>query len=485
MERFSKSFWLVLSALIFVCGTAHAATEAGKILYARGVVSIVDLQESSRGGRSGAKIFEGDRVVTGRGGIAQIRLSDGALIALRGSSEYQIEKQTFGNDEGVYEQAGKLFTGWMRSITGAIGQKYPQKVTQRTSVATIGIRVTVYQVISIPPEGLPGFAGEEPGTYVFLEEGAVQLDGEGGSRLLKPGDVVFMPFAGGAPKLMPGKKMLFLNAADDAIEFVEAEDLDFSAEINDGLAEFLGVSEGPFVSPAISGYVGGSSYSSEGGFALVTSYDIAGSGGGRILKSVAISSGGVEYQYTGNAGASPTDKGFHVFGNSSSVNWGIWRLGDYSVFDAALGSPVTPFDNWHYMMASNVVSDTSFSGLTGQATYNFVGGTPLIDAGTGVTHNISGGAVTVDLGQASMAVTLQSSLGNIVQQCSTCSIGEFYSSGLAVGTGTYNGTMKGSFVAEGKGIISSLDLSGGANEFYRGTAAFETDVAPPIVGAGP
>src|SRR5690606_35475279 len=191
----------------------HAAEQAGKILYSRGSVSIVDVQDSARGGRTGAPLFEGDRIVTGTGAIAQIRLSDGALVALRGSSDYQIETQQYGEEEDLYEQAGKLFTGWMRSITGAIGKKYPQKVSQSTTVATIGIRGTTYQLISIPPEGLPEYPGEEPGTYVMLEEGQVEIFGEAGSRLLKPGDIVFVPAAGGAPQLRPDKTSMFERPA--------------------------------------------------------------------------------------------------------------------------------------------------------------------------------------------------------------------------------------------------------------------------------
>src|SRR5690606_34239218 len=84
-------------AVLLGCMTivAHAAEQAGKILYSRGSVSIVHLQDRARGGRTGAPLYEGDRIVPGNGAVAQIRLSDGALFALRGSSDYQIEKQQY------------------------------------------------------------------------------------------------------------------------------------------------------------------------------------------------------------------------------------------------------------------------------------------------------------------------------------------------------------------------------------------------------
>ena len=61
---------------------AQAAVEAGRILFARGTVSIVDENQSARGGSVGSVFYEGDRIVTGNNSIAQLRLSDGALAAL-------------------------------------------------------------------------------------------------------------------------------------------------------------------------------------------------------------------------------------------------------------------------------------------------------------------------------------------------------------------------------------------------------------------
>jgi hypothetical protein len=475
INRLNK--WLLLG-LLAVAMPLQAAVEAGKILYSRGVVSIVDELESARGGKSGAKIFEGDRVVTGRGALAQIRLSDGALIALRGSSDYQIEKQSFDEEEDLYEQAGQLFTGWMRSITGAIGKKYPNNVTQKTSVATIGIRGTVYQVIHIPPEGLPGYAGEEPGTYVLLEEGAVEMSGEGGKRLMKPGDVVFVPAAGGAPVLAPQKISLFKNPEADTITFVEVEDLDFSEELNVGLEESLNSNEAPFVNLASMGVINTSPYNGVKATTTTSDHVFVGSGAGRVLTSVTIDDGS-PFVYTANAGAAPLSTGYHLLSNGSAINWGQWAESDYSVFDPnSGGEQPTPFGVWQYMVASNVVSETmATSGLVGSATFNYVGGTALRDDSLGIAHNITGGTVSVDFGFDTIDVNLTSTLAPIAGNCTSGCISQLYQTGIAVG-GTngsdfYSGSMGGAFVGNGQGLITTIDLSGGANEFYSGTAAFE------------
>jgi FecR-like protein len=488
INRMSK--WLVLG-LLAVTMPLQAAVEAGKILYSRGVVSIVDELESARGGKTGAKIFEGDRVVTGRGALAQIRLSDGALIALRGSSDYQIEKQSFDEEEDLYEQAGQLFTGWMRSITGAIGKKYPNNVTQKTSVATIGIRGTVYQVIHIPPEGLPGYAGEEPGTYVLLEEGAVEMTGEGGTRLMKPGDVVFVPAAGGTPVLAPQKISLFKNPEADTITFVESEDLDFSEELNVGLEESLNSNEAPFVNLASMGVINASRYNGVKPTTTTSNHVFVGSGPGRVLTSVTIDDG-VPYVYTANAGAAPLSTGYHLLSNGSAINWGAWAESDYSVFDPG-PEPLTPFGVWQYMVASNVVSQTmATTGLVGSATFNYVGGTALRDDSLGLVHNITGGTVAIDFSADIVDVNLTSTLGNIASGCGNgCGVLLLYQDGLNISSGVYSGTMGGALVGEGEGLITTLYLTGPSDPLdtgsptanLSGTAAFEAGAS--TVGAAP
>ena len=472
---------VLVAALMFMAAPAQAVVEAGKIIYSRGVVSIVDVQDSARGGKSGAKIFEGDRVVTGRGALAQIRLSDGALIALRGSSDYQIEKQSYGEDEDLYEQAGKLFTGWMRSITGTIGKKYPKKVSQSTSVATIGIRGTVYQVIHIPPEGLPGYAGEEPGTYVLLEEGAVELSGEGGTRLLKPGDVVFVPTAGGAPKLVPLKKKLFQNAEDGVIEFVEAEELDFSQDINDTLAETLG--GGAFPNYGVAGFLIGTQYNTGSFNYYFFDTEIAGSGASRRLTSMREDVEGLII-YKAKDGAAPSDTGHHVLANGSEINWGTWAGSDYTV-DYGGGDVSDGNGDWQYMIGSNFIDLASMSGVMGTATYNYVGGSHLVDNIGNIVASVQGSSsITFDFANIGAEITNLSIVTDNIGTfgcTSVCGLYDLQQGSLSIddgGAGAYTGSLGGSFVGDGAGLMTTINLNNGS---VTGTAAFETNTPPTYI----
>ena len=472
--------------LSFYSSIALAATEAGKILYARGVVSLIDEQDASRGGKSGSILYEGDRVVTGRGALAQLRLSDGALIALRGSSDYKIEKQSYGEDESLYEQAGKLFTGWMRSITGTIGQKYPQKVSQSTSVATIGIRGTVYQIISIPPEGLPGFAGEAPGTYVLLEEGSVEITTEAGKRTLKPGDVVFVPEGGGAPQLMPEKGSLFEDAEQAVIQFGEIDDEDFSKALNDGLTDLFGGEPDPGPDPFSNVYMVGrndqGSYSTIIGAETydVTGFTTSGTGASRILTQMSMVIEG-EALFTAQAPA-PTNAGYHQFASGGEVIWGVWGAGTYEVDDGT-GFIYTGNAPWLYMLASNQMTLANVTSLTGTATYTYAGGTGLW-GGSSFTQ-IDSGSINVDFTAQEMVVNLTISDGatntwGLSNADATFDgqrgISTFYSSGLSIIDDPANtfvsGTIGGAFVSEGDGIATHLTVNETSVGTSEGTALF-------------
>src|SRR5690554_3997676 len=210
-KRSMQLRYLTLSTLLcWLMGMpVHAATEAGRILFARGTVSIVDDSEAARGAGTGSVFYENDRVVTGSKSIVQLRLSDGALTALRSNSDYQIQRQRFDEQEGIYEQAGRLLSGWMRSVIGTIGARHPGNVSQGTSVATIGIRGTTYQIVHVPEEGLAEFPNLQPGTYVYLEEGQVEVSNAAGSRIVSPGQVVRVPGPDAAPELAPELTELF------------------------------------------------------------------------------------------------------------------------------------------------------------------------------------------------------------------------------------------------------------------------------------
>jgi hypothetical protein len=484
----------ILLALIALMATpAMAQTEAGRLLFARGVVSIVGDQDSARGARTGDPVYEGERIVTGRSGVVQLRLNDGALVALRSSSDYHIQRQGFDPGANVYEQAGQLVTGWMRMVTGAIGARNPASVSQSTTVATIGIRGTVFQVIHIPEGGLPGYPDTAPGTYLMLEEGSVEITTEGGKRLLQPGDVIWVADTGSAPQLAPEKKSLFSSPIGGEARYVDLQDIGVNDFTNETLLDSLIIPR-PFTNAAAVGF--GVAFECclyrfagdnvESGF-----FEVSGSGSSRTMSAVEYYPFG-DYTYLMSAfsGEKPVSSGYYRLTDGSEINWGVWGPDSFTVTWLDQEPPEeegTGGYHWLYMTASNALTDpfSISSKFEGQATYNWVGGTNFMgDDGQMTGNRITGGQVQVNFSAGDMffdlATNFSSNLTNSGCASVGCSILDFYSGNIYLndGIGDYSGSLGGYFVGDGQGLISSIQLSGPGQESYYGTAAFAGSPTP-------
>ena len=125
---------------------AQAPAEAGKILLAIGDVKV------SRGGQmipitKGASIQAGDGVITGVASNAQLRMSDGAIIALRAQSEFKINEYNFnGKADGSEKANVSLVKGGVRAVTGVIGRENKDNLQINAVVATVGIRGTGFNI---------------------------------------------------------------------------------------------------------------------------------------------------------------------------------------------------------------------------------------------------------------------------------------------------------------------------------------------------
>jgi len=92
----------------------------------------------------GLALKEGDRLTTGEGATAILKLADGTRMTLRPNSEmvvqvYKYAENASGDDNSMVLQ---LLRGGFRTITGLIAKGSPEAAKVQTSTATIGIRGT-------------------------------------------------------------------------------------------------------------------------------------------------------------------------------------------------------------------------------------------------------------------------------------------------------------------------------------------------------
>lgn len=153
---FQGSKWPVMLVLtlfvaieMYVPAAMSAQSEpAGFVLMSSGDFHAVQLNQVTRKLNRKSPFYPGEILRTGADAKAQVRFVDGSLIALRADTEIKIDEFRFnepakGEDKNIFT----LINGGFRTITGKIGKKNPDNYQMKSSVASIGVRGTTYEVV--------------------------------------------------------------------------------------------------------------------------------------------------------------------------------------------------------------------------------------------------------------------------------------------------------------------------------------------------
>lgn len=140
------------------------------------------LQSDSSGPDTGA----------GAGGEALVRFDDGARLALRTGSSFEIQELQLRGPSATRQKIINVIKGSLRYISGITSVR--QKVTFTTSTATIGIRGTDIEIV-VSEEAVQD---NNPGTYLKVNTGAAVLTAVDGAAVdVAPGEVAY----GGEPEV--------------------------------------------------------------------------------------------------------------------------------------------------------------------------------------------------------------------------------------------------------------------------------------------
>ena len=177
--------------------------QAGVIVLADGIASLVPAGGAARRIKVGDTVSEGDVLISGKDGEVHVQMGDTGFLLLRPNSRIQIEK--YVADGGVDDNALiRLASGGLRSITGWIGKFNAGGYKLRTSTATIGIRGTDHETRFIPEGSTEG----EPGTYDRVYAGETYIETPGEKTSIAPNQAGFASSRGRSkPRLladMPG-----------------------------------------------------------------------------------------------------------------------------------------------------------------------------------------------------------------------------------------------------------------------------------------
>lgn len=153
---------LLIFSVLAVPARAQEEKWDARIAAASGDVSVVPADGSAEvSGEAGMPLEEGDRVVTGEGGSAEVALDGSSLITVRENSDFKLEKTAKG------ESSFFLSVGSMLAKIQKLGN---QRLRVRTPTAVAAVRGTEFGVEA---------AGAQSHVGVF-DEGKVEVTGDKG-----------------------------------------------------------------------------------------------------------------------------------------------------------------------------------------------------------------------------------------------------------------------------------------------------------------
>ncbi len=117
---------------------------------------------SAQGARAldvGDPVFSGDRIVSGKYGLASFVLRDGTTLVLGNNSQLLIQKFAFDTTTADGSILVELLQGSVRMLTGLISKINPDAVQVKSGTLLVGVRGTDFIVEAEEPLPfpLPGF----------------------------------------------------------------------------------------------------------------------------------------------------------------------------------------------------------------------------------------------------------------------------------------------------------------------------------------
>ena len=234
LYNFHRRLLLLLLLLL----PAHATlAAAGKALFVAGEVRVERTNAPAPGLplAQDDTLFNGDIVVTGAASRAQLLMADGARIALRADSRYQLDELRLPAAVGTPGQAravdadgrsvATLLKGGFRTRTGSIGKQDPAAYEVRTPVGVLGIRGTEYVAVLCQAGDCSAAPGVRPGELVrdglylgVFSNGIVFRAPGQPPRELGPGEFLLIPLDEPGVEVLPAAPSFLLEDDHGSLE---------------------------------------------------------------------------------------------------------------------------------------------------------------------------------------------------------------------------------------------------------------------------
>jgi len=192
--------------LLTFANSIHAVEEEaiGKLLFTIGKVYIKKDNQKRKKARRNTKLYEGDLIITGKKGQAQIKFIDNGKVAVRPNSQLLISEYAYKESEKKDSKSiMQLVKGGFRAVSGKVGKSNRGGYQIKTVNGTIGIRGTDYSVMMCDGNCSGKSKSIESGLYVGVVKGGITLRNDKGILNIDQNQYAFVSSINKLPKLLP------------------------------------------------------------------------------------------------------------------------------------------------------------------------------------------------------------------------------------------------------------------------------------------
>jgi len=181
---------------------------AGSVTHLSGVLFAARADGTKKMLSVKSEILEGDTLKTEADTYARIKFTDGGEVVLRPETVFKIENYGYSNTQKQQDNfLVSLLKGGMRSVTGMIGKRNPERFKLNTAAATIGIRGTHFGALLCNDDcaRIPTVSGQPPGNGLHTDtaQGTTVVSNAAGSIEVPAGSFSYTPSPTAPPVLVP------------------------------------------------------------------------------------------------------------------------------------------------------------------------------------------------------------------------------------------------------------------------------------------
>ena len=200
---------LLCLALLFLPAPVWAGS-AGSITHLSGVLFATHADGTSKLLSVKSEVMEGDTLRTENDTFARIKFIDNGEVVLRPDTVFKVDNYAYKSAPEAGHQDNILFSllkGGLRSVTGLLGKRSPDRFKMNTATATIGIRGTHFGALLCNNDcaHIPTVSGQVPenGLHTDTAQGTTIVSNAAGSVVVPAGSFSYTPSANAPPKLVP------------------------------------------------------------------------------------------------------------------------------------------------------------------------------------------------------------------------------------------------------------------------------------------